>query len=85
MIAHYVEIPNEEVKTVEDDHTAKIITRLMLKGKVRDAVRWATDREKGEVLDPNLEIIVTQRRLYLKFYARIIRDHQNLQPLCYSV
>jgi hypothetical protein len=36
----------------EDEHAIKIFTKLMLQGKVRDAVRWITKRNSTDVLLP---------------------------------
>jgi hypothetical protein len=45
--------PPSQKNTTEKEHTIRVFTRLMLQGKLREAVRWVTERDRGSVLDPN--------------------------------
>ena len=38
---------------VDEDSIIRVFTRLMLRGKVKSAVRWATERTRGIVLSPS--------------------------------
>ena len=38
---------------IDNDATVRVFTRLMLRGKVKAAVRWATERSRGVVLSPD--------------------------------
>lgn len=37
---------------MDDAHTIRVYSRLMLCGKVKDATRWITGRTAGRVLEP---------------------------------
>ena len=41
---------------LDDKHASKIFASLMMKGKVRSAMRWLSDRASGVVLDPMQEV-----------------------------
>ena len=41
---------------IDDDHAIKVFTRLMLRGKVREACRFITDRNSGGILDPHGDV-----------------------------
>lgn len=48
------------VKLQDENEISKVFTRLILRGKVRDAVNWlVTNKDKGGVLHPNDEIDMT--------------------------
>ena len=38
---------------VDEEATVRVFTKLMLRGKVKAAVRWATERSRGVVLSPD--------------------------------
>ena len=38
---------------LSDDHVVRVFTRLMLRGRVREVVRFVTDWAKGGVLKPS--------------------------------
>ena len=49
-----------------EQHTYKVFSNLMLKGQVRSAVRWLTERQsKGGVLDPSSCVDNTPKKLFL--------------------
>ena len=39
-------------QNMDDAHTIRVFSRLMLCGKVKDATRWITGRTAGRVLEP---------------------------------
>lgn len=48
------------IKLQDENEISKIFTRLILRGKVRDAVSWlVTNKDKGGVLHPNDGIYMT--------------------------
>jgi hypothetical protein len=64
-------------KKLKTDHVTKIFARLMLQGRVREAMRWISEEGKGGVLAPNhvLESGMT--------VLEVLQDkHPQPQPLC---
>jgi hypothetical protein len=49
--------PTVTKKPPNTDHIETIFTKLMLQGKVRDAIRWVTERSTGGVLNPSSVIV----------------------------
>uniref|UniRef100_A0A1X7SEZ1 Uncharacterized protein n=1 Tax=Amphimedon queenslandica TaxID=400682 RepID=A0A1X7SEZ1_AMPQE len=43
----------------DKDYIEKVVTRLMLQGKVRAAMSWLTDRSKGSILFPSNKITMS--------------------------
>ena len=43
-------------QTHDSKHTTKIFSRLMLQGELSVAMRWLTERSKGQVLQPNNQV-----------------------------
>ena len=41
---------------MDDKHVAKVFASLMMKVKVRSAMRWLSERASGGVLDPMQEV-----------------------------
>ena len=41
---------------LDDKHVSKVFASLMMKGKVRSAMRWLSERASGGVLDPMQEV-----------------------------
>ena len=41
---------------LDDKHNSKVFASLMMKGKVRSAMRWLSERASGGVLDPMQEV-----------------------------
>ena len=41
---------------LDDKHVSKVFASLMMKGKVRSAMRWFSERTSGGVLDPMQEV-----------------------------
>ena len=41
---------------LDDKHVSKVFASLMMKGKVRSAMRWLSERTSGGVLDPMQEV-----------------------------
>ena len=55
---------HHNIKSCEQ-HTYKVFSNLMLKGQVRSAVRWLTERQsKGGVLDPSSCVDNTQKTVF---------------------
>ena len=46
------------LQSMNEEHTNKVFTRLMLQGKTRPAMHWLTSRAKSHVLSPDNVIIV---------------------------
>ena len=42
---------------LDDKHVSKVFASLMMKGKVRSAMRWLSERASGGVLDPMQEVM----------------------------
>ena len=60
----------------EEDHLIKIFTKLMLQGKVRDAVKWVTGRCSCGVLDPHEILDVAGRPM------TVLEVLQTKHPAC---
>ena len=43
-------------ENLDDKHVSKVFASLMMKGKVRSAMRWLSERASGGVLDPMQEV-----------------------------
>ena len=41
---------------LDDKHVSKVFASLMMKGKVRSAMRWLLERSSGDELDPMQEV-----------------------------
>ena len=51
------QLPKPPKSKQNDEHTVRVFTRLMLRGQVRSAVRWMTERSSsGGILDPSTPV-----------------------------
>ena len=53
------------------EHRAKTFHGLVLRGKLRTAVRWITEREKGGVLQPEVHCTKTGDRVLEVLHAKL--------------
>ena len=58
------------------EHRAKTFHGLVLRGKLRTAVRWITEQEKGGVLQPEVHCTKTGDRVLEVLHAK----HLDAQP-----
>ena len=70
-------LPKVTKHTNEKEHIVKVFTRLMLLGKVKAAVRWVTNRVKGEVLKPSDVIAGNEDRNGLTVMDVLRSKHPN--------
>lgn len=66
-------------KKVPSDHEMKVFTRLMLQGKVKDAMKWISEKGKGGVLEPSHVFDINGEE---KTVFEILKEkHPEPQPL----
>ena len=62
---------------VNQDHLTRVFTKLMLQGRIHDAVKWITSRQSGGVLHPNSTLTVNGEELTV--FEILQTKHPNYQ------